>query len=126
MSKEKSEELFRALNTILDAITSLNLRDLEAEAAADRGETSAQGAAASSKGKDKVPNPDWEDVPSQPIPITPLSSRPRFSQVVGDSVETPIRTPSSIAVATLAAMANVGGGQDGNPPCLSIPIRGSV
>jgi hypothetical protein len=120
ISKEKSEELFRALNTILDAITSLNLRELEAEAAADRGETSVHGAAASSKGKDKVPNLDWEDVPSQPIPITPLSSRPKFSQVVGDSVqETPIRTPSTVAVAALAAMANGDGGlaQAGeNPP----------
>jgi hypothetical protein len=34
MSKERGEELFRALNTILDAVTALNLRDLEAEAAA--------------------------------------------------------------------------------------------
>ena len=89
MSREKGQELFRALNTLLDAVTALNLNDLEAEAAADRGETSAQGAAAPSKGKDKVPNPDWEDVPFQPVPITPLSSRPRFSQVVGESVEVP-------------------------------------
>jgi hypothetical protein len=54
MSKERKEELFRALNTILDAVTALNLRDLEAKAAAavvaDQGETSAQGASASSKG----------------------------------------------------------------------------
>jgi hypothetical protein len=35
MSKEKGEELFRALNVILDAVSSLNLRDLEAEAKAD-------------------------------------------------------------------------------------------
>jgi hypothetical protein len=52
MSK-REEELFRALNTILDAVTALNLRDLEAEAAAavaaDQGETSTQGASASSK-----------------------------------------------------------------------------
>jgi hypothetical protein len=34
MSKEHKEELFRALNTILDVVTALNLRDLEAEAAA--------------------------------------------------------------------------------------------
>jgi hypothetical protein len=58
MSKERKEELFRALNTILDAVTALNLRDLGAETAvavaADRGETSTQGASASSKGKDKV------------------------------------------------------------------------
>jgi hypothetical protein len=55
MSKEREEELFRALNTILDAITALNLTDLEAEAAAavaaNQGETSTQGASASSKGK---------------------------------------------------------------------------
>jgi hypothetical protein len=34
MSKERKEELFHALNTILDAVTALNLRDLEVEAAA--------------------------------------------------------------------------------------------
>jgi hypothetical protein len=33
MSKERKEELFCALNTIIDAVTALNLRDLEAEAA---------------------------------------------------------------------------------------------
>jgi hypothetical protein len=94
MSKERKEELFRALNTILDAVTALNLRDLEAEAAsgvaADQGETSTQGASASSKGKAKVANPDWEDIPFNPVPITPLSSRPRFSQVVGSSSESPV------------------------------------
>jgi hypothetical protein len=37
MSKEKGEELFRALHCLLDAITILNLKDLEAEA---QGETS--------------------------------------------------------------------------------------
>jgi hypothetical protein len=62
MSKERKEELFRALNTILDAVTALNLRELEAEAgaavAADRGKTSTQGTPASSKGKDKVAEPD--------------------------------------------------------------------
>jgi hypothetical protein len=31
-TKEKGEELFHALNVILDAITGLNLRDLEADA----------------------------------------------------------------------------------------------
>jgi hypothetical protein len=75
-----------ALNTILDAVTALNLKDLEAEVAAavaaDQGETSTQGASASSKGKAKVANPDWEDVPFNPVSITPLSSQPRFSQVV--------------------------------------------
>jgi hypothetical protein len=62
MSKERKEELFCALNTILDAVTALNLRDLEAKAAAavaaDRGETSTQGALASSKGKDRVADLD--------------------------------------------------------------------
>jgi hypothetical protein len=62
MLKERKKELFCALNTILDAVTALNLRDLEAEAAAavaaDQGETSTQGASASSKGKDKIANPD--------------------------------------------------------------------
>jgi hypothetical protein len=59
MSKERKEELSRALNTILNAVTALNLRDLEAEAAAavagDRGETSTQGASASSIGKIRLP-----------------------------------------------------------------------
>jgi hypothetical protein len=111
MSKERGEELFRALNTILDAVTALNLRDLEAEAAAavaaDQGETSTQGASASSKGKAKVANPNWEDVPFNPVPITPLSSRPRFSQVVGSSSESPVVPPSPILVAA-CAMANAG------------------
>jgi hypothetical protein len=100
MSKEKDEELFRALNVILDAITGLNLRDLEAEAVADRGESSTKAATQPSKGKDKVDNPDWEDVPFNPVPNTPLSSRPRFTQVVGSSCETPIVPPSPIAVAS--------------------------
>jgi hypothetical protein len=99
MSKEKGEKLFRALNVILDAITGLNLRDLEAEAVADRGNSSTKAATQSSKGKDKVDDPDWEDVPFNPVPITPLSSRPRFTQVVGSSCETPIISPSPIAVA---------------------------
>jgi hypothetical protein len=34
MSKERGEELFRALHSLLDAVTNLNLRDLEAEAKA--------------------------------------------------------------------------------------------
>jgi hypothetical protein len=91
MSKERKEDLFCALNTVLDAVTALNLRDLEAEAAAavaaDRGETSTQGALASSKEKDKVADPDGEDIPYNPVSITPLSLRPRFSQVVGSSLE---------------------------------------
>jgi hypothetical protein len=70
MLKERKEELFRALKTILDAVTALNLRDLEAYAAAavaaDRGETSTQGELASSKGKNKVVDPDWEYIPYNP------------------------------------------------------------
>jgi hypothetical protein len=118
MSKEKGEELFRALNTIFDAVTALNLRDLEAEVAADRGETSTQGASASSKGKAKVANPDWEDVPFHPVPITLVSSRPRFSQVVGSSSETPI---VPVSVAARAAMADAGqaGGAPVPPPPLA-------
>jgi hypothetical protein len=92
MSKEKGEELFRALH-----ILGLNLKDLEAEA---KGESSTQRATASSKGKDKDINPDWEDVPFHLVPITPLScNRPRFSQVVGSSSKTPIVPPSLVAVA---------------------------
>jgi hypothetical protein len=34
MSRERKGELFRALNTILDAVTVLNLKNLEAEAGA--------------------------------------------------------------------------------------------
>jgi hypothetical protein len=34
MSKERGEELFRAFHSLLDAVTNLNLRDLEAEAKA--------------------------------------------------------------------------------------------
>jgi hypothetical protein len=34
MSKERGEELFRALHSLLDAVTNLNLQDLEAEAKA--------------------------------------------------------------------------------------------
>jgi hypothetical protein len=34
MSKERGEELFRALHSLLDAVTNLNLQDVEAEAKA--------------------------------------------------------------------------------------------
>jgi hypothetical protein len=122
MSKERKEELFRALNTILDAVTALNLRDLEAEAAAavaaDRGETSRKGASAFSKGKDKVANPDREDIPYNPVPITPLSLWRRFSQFVGSSSESPIvpRCPISVAVHVMANAAGGFGPAGGNPP----------
>jgi hypothetical protein len=122
MLKERKEELFRALNTILDAVTALNLRDSEAKAAvavaADRGETSTQGASASSKGKDKVADPDWEDILYNPVSITPLSSRPRFSQVVGSSSESSVvpRSPISVAVHAMANVAGGAGPAGGNPP----------
>jgi hypothetical protein len=99
MSKEKGEELFRALHSLLDAITGLNLRDLKAEA---QGESSSHKAGASAKGKAKDPNPDWEDVPFHPVPITPLSTRPRFSQVVGSPSKTPIVPPSSVSTAAVS------------------------
>jgi hypothetical protein len=61
MSKERGEELFRALQSLLDAVTNLNLRDLEAEAKAAsspqeaKAESSTQGtgtfASAFAKGK---------------------------------------------------------------------------
>jgi hypothetical protein len=93
MFKEKGEELFRALHSLLDAsvVTNLNVRDLEAEAKAES--SSPQGAStsasASAKGKAKDPNPDWTQVPFNPVSITPLSTRPRFSQIVGSSSEAP-------------------------------------
>jgi hypothetical protein len=114
MPKERKKELFCALNTIFDAVTALNLRDLEAKAAAvviaDQGETSTQGALASSKGKAKVADPDWEDIPFKPIPITHLSSWPRFSRVLGSSSESPVVPSSPVSVA-VCAMANAGGAQ---------------
>jgi hypothetical protein len=59
MSKERKEELFRALNTILDVVTALNLRDLEAEAAAavaaDRGKLQRKGHWLPQKEKIKLP-----------------------------------------------------------------------
>jgi hypothetical protein len=105
MSKERGAELFRALHAIIDAVTNLNLRYLEAEARASTSSPEAgTSASASAKGKAKDPNPDWTEVPYNPLPITPLSTRPRFSQVVGSSSESPIFPPSRIAVeATLLA-----------------------
>jgi hypothetical protein len=98
MSKEKGEGLFRALHSLLDAISVLNLQDLEA--VAERRESSTAAVAESVKGKAKVANPDWEDVPFHPVPIILLSRGPKFSQVVGSSSETPIVSPSPIAVAS--------------------------
>jgi hypothetical protein len=108
MSEERGAELFRALHAIIDAVTNLNLRDSEAEAKAAvasekvQAESSTQGtstsASASSKGKPKDPDPDWTEVLYNPVPITPLSTRPRFSQVVRSSSESPIVPPSRLLV----------------------------
>jgi hypothetical protein len=121
MLKERKEELFRARNKILDAVTALNLRDLEVEGAAavapNRGKISTQGASASSKGKDKVANSDWEDILYNQVPIIPLSLRRRFSQFVGSSLESPVVPPSPVSNA-VRAMAHAGGAQPAgaNPP----------
>jgi hypothetical protein len=105
MSKERGTELFRALHAIINAVTNLNPRDLEAEARASTSSPEAgTSASASGKGKAKDPNLDWTEVPYNPVLITPLSTRPRFSQVVRASSESPIFPPSRIAVeATLLA-----------------------
>jgi hypothetical protein len=107
MSKERGEELFRALHSLLDAVTNLNLRDLEAQAKAAtslqeaKAESSIQGAStsasASAKGKANDPDSDWTEVPYNPVPITPLSTRPRFSQVIGSSSESSIVPLSRIS-----------------------------
>jgi hypothetical protein len=99
MSKERGAELFRALHAIIDAVTNLNLRDLEAEAkASSLSAEEGTSAKASARGKDKDPNPDWNEVPYNPVPITPLSTRSRFSQVVGSSSESSIVPPSRVAL----------------------------
>jgi hypothetical protein len=123
MSKKRGEELFRALNVILDGVSSLNLRDLEAEAKADRGEASSKAAADSSKGKDKVDEPDWEDIPFNPVSVTPLSSRPRFTQVVGSSSEamappraTVIRPPGDGGDGRGRGLGGLPGGPPGGLP----------
>jgi hypothetical protein len=122
MSKEKGEELFRALNVILDAVSSLNLGDLEAEARADRGESSSKAAAESSKGKDKAAEPDWEDIPFNPVPITPLSSRPRLTQVVGSSSEA--MAPPRVATTAIRPPGDGGGDGRGRGPGgpLAVPL----
>jgi hypothetical protein len=100
MSEERGMELFRALHAIIDAVTNLKLRDLEAKAKASSSSSAEEGtsAKASARGKAKNPNPDWTEVPYNPVPITPLSTRPRFSQVVGSSSESPIVPPSRVAL----------------------------
>jgi hypothetical protein len=92
MSEERGAELFRALHANINAVTNLNLRDLEAEAKAPSSSSAEEGisAKASARGKAKDPNSDWTEVPYNPVPITPLSTLPRYSQVVGSSSESPI------------------------------------
>jgi hypothetical protein len=53
MTEERGAELFRALHAIIDAVTNLNLRDLEAEAKA---------AVASEKGASRVFNPRGQHI----------------------------------------------------------------
>ena len=57
MSEERGAELFRALHAIIDAVTNLNLRDLEAEAKASSSSSAEEGTSAkvSAKGKAKDP-----------------------------------------------------------------------
>jgi hypothetical protein len=100
MSEERGAELFRALHAIADAVTNLNLRDLEAEAKASSSPSAEKSTfpKASAKGKAKDPNPDWTEVPYNLVPTTPLSTRPRFSQVVGSSSKSPIVPPSRVAL----------------------------
>jgi hypothetical protein len=100
MSEERGAELFRALHAIIDAVTNLNLRDLEAEAKALSSSSAKEGTSvkASARGKAKDPTPDWIEVPYNHVSITPLSTRPRFSQVVGSSSECPIVPPSRVAL----------------------------
>jgi hypothetical protein len=112
MSEERGEELFRALNGLIKAISVLHLVDLEA---ATKGQSSAAvvpkskpGPLSSSpKGKAKVENPDWKDIPYNPVLITPLSKQPRFTQVVGSSsadmaTRPPPRPPAPAAPPPLA------------------------
>jgi hypothetical protein len=76
------------------------VRDLEAEAKALSCSSAEKGtsAKASQRGKSKDFDPDWTKVPYNPVSITPLSTRPRFSQVVGSSLESPIVPPSWVAL----------------------------
>jgi hypothetical protein len=59
MSEERGAELFRALHAIIDVVTNLNLRDLEAKAKASSSSTEeGTSAKASARGKAKDPNPN--------------------------------------------------------------------
>jgi hypothetical protein len=75
---KRKEELDRALHGLLNAISNLKVGDWDAGSA----ESSSAALFRSSKGKAKVADPDGEDTPFHHVPITPLSSRPRFVQVV--------------------------------------------
>jgi hypothetical protein len=77
-----------------------------AEEGAKRGEPSSVPSPPSLKGKDKVANPDWEDISFNPVSITPLSSKPRFAQVVG--------YPSKAMARIVVGAATVAGGM--GPP----------
>jgi hypothetical protein len=100
MSEERGAELFQALYAIIDAITNLNLRDLEADSKASLPLSAEKGTSAksSARGKAKDPNPNWTEIPYNPVPITPLSTRPCFLQVVGSSSESPIVPPTRVAL----------------------------
>jgi hypothetical protein len=100
MSEERGAELFRALHASIDAVTNLNLRDLEAEAKASSSSSAKEGTSSktSAKGKAKDSSPNWTEVPYNPVPITPLSTRPHFSQVVGSSSESSIVPPSRVVL----------------------------
>jgi hypothetical protein len=106
MSEKRGAELFLALHAIINAVTNLNLRDLEAEAKASSSSAEeGTSAKAYAKGKAKEHDPNWTKVPYNPVSITPLSTRPRFSQVVGSSSKSPIVPPSRVALEA-ASLAN--------------------
>jgi len=129
MSKE-NEELHRAFDSLLEAISNLEVGGWQAgfEAAASAPSTVKEPAkrverairaalpSAVAKGKAKDPNPDWEDVPFNPVPITPLSRAPRFAQVVGSppsssSLAGPSRPVIGAAAAALMAGRGPAGGR---------------
>jgi hypothetical protein len=99
MSEERGADLFRALHAIIDAVTNLNLRDLEAEAKASSSSAEeGTSSKASTRGKAKDPNPNWTKVLYNCVSITPLSTIPRFSQVVESSSKSLIVPPSRVAL----------------------------
>ena len=129
ISKE-NEELHRALDLLLEAISNLEVGGWQAgfKAAASAPPTVKEPAkrvepavraappSAVAKGKAKDPNPDREDVPFNPVPITPLSRAPRFAQVVGSppsssSLAGPSRPVIGAAAAALMAGRGPAGGR---------------